>query len=326
MTRLDAKDLKILSELDTNARQSNGQIGRKVGLSRDVVKYRIDRLLEEGVILRFHAVVNYCKLGLTKYKLYLRLTNVSKEKREEIAEYFNNHSKTEWVVITTGRWDIIVGFLLKNVNEFDDEVRNAMTSFSEFIQERAITTSLSLVHQERGFLTGKKLVQSVVYHTLKDEQVTIDALDEKLLRVLANNARMPVTQLAKQLKTTARIVQYRVRELEKKEIILAYKAHLEPKSMNRIFCKAFLNFSYIREADLKKFLTYSSSLPGVLWPQRVMGNWDFEVDFELSTYDDFQDVLLQFREKFPDLIRDQEFCITWKELKLDLYPNATRAL
>ena len=47
---LDVKDKKILAELDTNARQSNSQIGKKVKLSKEVIKYRIDKMIEAGII------------------------------------------------------------------------------------------------------------------------------------------------------------------------------------------------------------------------------------------------------------------------------------
>ena len=330
MSTIDVKDRKILSELDKNARQSNEKIGRKVGLSRDVVKYRIDRLREEGIIIRFHTIINYCKLGLTKYKLYIRLTNVSKEQRETIAEYFKQHTKTEWVVIMTGRWDIIVDFLLKNANEFDDEIQEAMNKFSSHIQEKAMTTSLYLVHQERSFLSSKSTFMNssnnIVYHTLKDEQVKIDEMDEHILQTIANNARMSSIDIAKLLKTTSRVIQYRMRELEKKKVILAYKAHIEPTKMNRIFCKAILSLSQAKDQNIKKILSYASTIPGAVWPQRVLGTWDFEIDLELQNYDDFQDILLQLRERFPDLIKNHEFCITWKELKLDFYPNARKTI
>ena len=39
MEQVDLKDRKILYELDLNCRQSNAQIGKKVGLSKEVVTY-----------------------------------------------------------------------------------------------------------------------------------------------------------------------------------------------------------------------------------------------------------------------------------------------
>ena len=320
---LGRKDKQILTELDVNARQSYHQIAKKAGLSKEVVKYRIDRLIKNHTILRFHTVINYFKLGLVKFKLYLRLTNTNKEKLEEIAQYFHKHSHTEWVAQTTGRWDIIVGFLVHNVNEFDREVQQVLNLFSTHIQEKYVTTTLYLSHETRGFLsrnTNLKRIK-IVYHTSQDQQEKIDKIDEEVLRLLANNARLPATEIAQKLNLTPRIIQYRMKELEKKKIILAYKVHLNPKMLGRIFCKALIYLSTTTEKRLNSFITYTSSLPEAIWPQRVMGNWDFELDMELENYDDFQNKLFELKEKFPDVIKNHEFCIVSKEFKLDLYPN-----
>ena len=53
-----------------------------------------------------------------------------------------------------------------------------------------------------------------------------------------------------------------------------------------------------------------------------MGTWDFELDCEVEDYDRFQDIILNIKEKFPDILRNHEFCIVSKEFKLDFYPGA----
>ncbi|MBS3106117.1 winged helix-turn-helix transcriptional regulator [Candidatus Woesearchaeota archaeon] len=325
---LDRKDLRILVELDRDTRQSNNQIGKKVGLSKEVVHYRINRMLEGGLIVRFHTVINYFKLGIAKFKAYLRLVDADKAKLEEIAGYFNRHRKTEWVALTTGRWDLIVGFLAHNANEFDDELQIALTKFSRYIQDKAVTTTLYLAHQTREFLSASSKPEKsrVVYHTSKDPQEAIDEIDRGILRLLANNARLPAVEIAHRLRTTPRVVQYRIKEMEKKKIILAYRTHLDSKRMGRIFCKAIIYLENITKERLEQFIAYSSNMPGAIWPQRVLGSWDFELDFELEDYDAFQDALLNLKEKFSDIIRSQEFCILSKDFKLDLFPEAFPAL
>ena len=47
MIKLDLKDRKILYNLDINSRQTFKELARKVGLSKDSVKYRIDKLVEK---------------------------------------------------------------------------------------------------------------------------------------------------------------------------------------------------------------------------------------------------------------------------------------
>ncbi len=320
---LDKKDKKILHELDINARRSNNQIAKKTKLSKEVVKYRIDKLIREGVIYRFQTTINYFRLGKSKFKLYLRLTNANKEKKEEIAEYFKKQHKTEWVVLTSGRWDLISGFLVDNVNVFDEEVQKVINKFSEHIQEKAVTTTIYLVHERRAFLeTGEnKKVEPVVYHTSKDKQIKIDDIDEEILRILANNARIPVTTIAKKMKTTPKIIQYHIKKLENNKVILAYRAHLEPRGMNKIFCKAIIYLSNPTKKRLDHFINYTASVPGAVWPQRVMGTWDFELDLELDNYEEFEEIMTDLKEKFPDVIKNHEFCIVSKEFKLDFYPN-----
>ena len=63
MEKLDLKDRKILYQLDLNCRQSNTQIGKKVGLSKEVVNYRIKRMQDFGIINNFWTAINSLKLG-----------------------------------------------------------------------------------------------------------------------------------------------------------------------------------------------------------------------------------------------------------------------
>ena len=55
MEKIDLKDRRILYELDVDSRQSFRNIGRKVGLSKDVVASRVKKLKEKGIIIRFFA-------------------------------------------------------------------------------------------------------------------------------------------------------------------------------------------------------------------------------------------------------------------------------
>lgn len=50
MNDIDVKDKKILYLLDTNSRMSLTQIGKKVGLRKNVVSYRLKRLIQKGIM------------------------------------------------------------------------------------------------------------------------------------------------------------------------------------------------------------------------------------------------------------------------------------
>jgi DNA-binding Lrp family transcriptional regulator len=62
---LDQLDRQIVASLLADARRSFRAIGAEVGLSAPAVKRRVDRLVDDGVIERFTAVVDPRQLGWT---------------------------------------------------------------------------------------------------------------------------------------------------------------------------------------------------------------------------------------------------------------------
>lgn len=61
--RIDDTDRQIIAEMSEDARRSYAVIGHAVGLSAPAVKRRVDRLLAEGVLTGFTAVVDPTALG-----------------------------------------------------------------------------------------------------------------------------------------------------------------------------------------------------------------------------------------------------------------------
>ncbi len=61
---VDASDLRIIKELQENARLSLAELGRRVGLSAPAVGERLQRLERDGVITGYRADVDPRALGL----------------------------------------------------------------------------------------------------------------------------------------------------------------------------------------------------------------------------------------------------------------------
>jgi Lrp/AsnC family leucine-responsive transcriptional regulator len=62
---LDPTNLRLLAELQADARVSLAELGRRVGLSSPAVAERLRRLEQEGVIRGYHAELDPRSLGLT---------------------------------------------------------------------------------------------------------------------------------------------------------------------------------------------------------------------------------------------------------------------
>ncbi len=320
--KITKKDILILGKLEENARMSLKQIGKAVQLSPEGVAYRINRMERSGHILRYHTLIAYSKVGLFKYKLYLRLKAPSSQIVEGICQYFYNHKKTEWVAHCNGRWDIIVGFIVSTPVEFANEIENFFENHHEHVLEKAVTQTLYLVHLPRASITEYDRKPSIVYQTTMDAPSRIDALDRKILQAVANNARLPVWHLAKLVKSTQRRVAYRLHRLEKEGLILAYRVHLDHKRFGRTFYKLSLYLKSMNKKNLEDFVRFCGQLPNVVWPQQVLGSWDFEVDLDAPDDESVYNIISKIHENFPEAVLDHEQSSQIKEYKLDLFPGA----
>lgn len=319
---IDLKDRKILYQLDVNCRQSNSAIGKKVGLSKQVVDYRIRKLVNAGVIFRFATVIDTYKLGFTKYKIYLSLENTNTTRLREIIEYLKNHKKTEWVATCTGKWDLIASYLAKDVYEFNEAIKELEEKFSYYLASRETTITLGVPHWRKEYLLNNKEPYPVVYQGGTAGNFTIDAIDEEILKLMVNNARMPIMEIAKRLKITPRIVHYRLKNLTKEKIILINRIFINFSQVNLIFCKAFFTFKNLTTGKYAQFFQYCNNLKNLTFLINCLGPWDVELEFEIDDFNKYHSTILDLKDKFAEIIRNYDFVIIVEDHKLDYYPGA----
>ncbi len=118
MDTIDLKDRKILYELDYNCRQSNTHIGKKVGLKKDVVSYRINKLEKEGIIKNYYTVIDAYKLGYYLFRYYINFQYVAPGLRKEIVEHLGSYKNICTVGYVTGKYDLIIVVWVNNLAEF----------------------------------------------------------------------------------------------------------------------------------------------------------------------------------------------------------------
>jgi DNA-binding Lrp family transcriptional regulator len=106
--RLDEIDLALVRELQSDARQSNVALARKVSLTEGAVRRRIDNLLTRGA-LRIVAVADPESLGLhTHAVIGLR---VDIDRIEALSAELADMRELSYVYQTAGQFDlIVVGF------------------------------------------------------------------------------------------------------------------------------------------------------------------------------------------------------------------------
>ena len=322
MVKIDLKDRKILYELDLNCRQTNTQIGKKVGLKKDVVAYRIKRLQDEGVLTCFWTAINTFKLGYNVFRIYINFQYVSSDIKNEIINHFVNYKNT-WVVVTTkGSIDFDAVIWVNNVNEFYSFWNETLDKFEEFFSKYTFSIFVESIHYKKDYLLpeNKDLRNHEFYRTSRiGKPVEIDELDYKLLNEIAMNARTPLIDLAKKLNCSSQTIHYRLNNLIKLGIINGFNIHIDYSKLGLQLYKIDI---YLKDhKQRKKIVEYLEKKPYFICLNEAMGWSDIEPEFVLKNVDELNEEMENINYIFPNAIKNYNYWLTPKIHKYRWMPE-----
>ena len=134
--KLDDTDWKLLELLQEDARMSVSKMARTLQLSRDVVKYRLKRLVSEKVILQFMVMPSLPKLGYTVWGyLHIRFTNLTPKKEQDFINYVRGNPNVIFAHSVLGAWDFGIEFFAKDPGHFFKLQKEVKEKFSEIIKD-----------------------------------------------------------------------------------------------------------------------------------------------------------------------------------------------
>lgn len=311
MKAVDLKDRKILYELDLNCRQSNAQIGKKVGLSKDVVSYRIKKMEDEGIISCYWTAINTYKLGYYVFRIYINLIDVSRKIKAEIIQYFVNNEDV-WAVLTSkGPVDLDVVLWVKDVYAFNQYWINTLQQYSKYFTQSTISILTDVISTKKSYLLDEVESSSnrEFYETnCKGDPVPIDEIDYHILDELALNARIPLLDLAKKLHCSSQTITYRMKHLMQKGIIQAFRVNINPQKLGLQVCAVDL---YLRDQNLRKQLLEYIEKNQNVYDIMVMNIGWAHLSFELycNNISELSQLMEKLETQFPDAIRKYEYWI-----------------
>jgi len=133
---IDKTDFKILKILSENSNIKISEISERLKIQRDTIKYRMNRLINSGIVESFHIYFNIHKLGYITHVLKIAVSERTKMK--EIIDYLKNHYLTNGVVELDGSWNLFVPFYSKSIKEVINFEKTFLRKFEENLFDYSI--------------------------------------------------------------------------------------------------------------------------------------------------------------------------------------------
>ena len=322
MEKLDKIDLKLLAELEDDARQTLSQIAKKLKTSQQVISYRIKSLENRKIVDGYYTIINITKLGYTSYRTMIRLSNINEQKHKEIIDYLMKHPNILWLVDCGGRWDLIVNFMVKNIIQYNKILSNLKIKFPEQIQNHDVLATVEVVYFGREYITKKiREIKALPYFGREQEIVSLDKTNLHILNLISENARINSVEIAQEIDISPNTAMLRLKEMKKLGIIQGFKPliHLE----NTIYSgyKSLIKFQNVTENNEKELINYLKINVNIVAVIKLIGLWDFEIEFEVETKEQMLKLTRNIRDKFKDIIKEFEIVPLFHEYRYNFFPR-----
>jgi len=142
----------------------------------------------------------------------------------------------------------------------------------------------------------------------------IDDTDKQILDYISYNARASLIEIADKIGKSTMVVRHRIKNLEKKKIILGYRAVLNYEKIGYYYYKVDLSLATIR--NLPKIRQHILSHPNVVYTEKSLTTADFEFDLEVRNFIEFTSIMDSFKSKFPEDILDYNYYSLVKGYKI----------
>lgn len=320
MENIDLKDRKILYRLAKDARQPFSKIGKKVGLPKNVVIYRVKRLQEKGIIKNYYTIIDTHKLGYTILRLYIKLQYTPSEVKKEIIEYFLKCKYGGVIHEAEGTYDLVIYLYVKNLQEFHVFWRNTMDKYRDYFETQILSFYLKGTMFDLSFLIDEERTDRNKIELFGDTtKVNIDDLDMKILHLLSQNARTPTVEIAKKLNSTTITVSKKINNLIKIGVIRGFSVVIDFSKLGYRGYRVDINLKEYKRRQ--QIINYITSNPNLMDNDETVGYADIQVAFYLTSDKELQPIIDDIASKFPNVIKNYNYFTVLRSYQWKFLPE-----
>ena len=298
---LDAKNRGLLYELESNSRTPLAKIARNVLVSKEVVHYRLQRLMKLGFITHFEPIIDYYALGLKQYRLLISLQNMAYHVRSEIISAVEHIPRSDVIVYLSSDWDIEIDVWVNTSQSFYSHYHQILEKYAQYIVNR----ELYVVTKEHFFGHRYLYDRELTECSLSDgaPKQLLDEVNHKILLHLRKDARQEVLGLSQLIKLGAPATHTRLRHLAKYGILRRVVPVLDTTMLG--YNTYRLSLILGKPSEKEKFITYLHSKRQVTKIFELIGKKDLDVELEFATTLELDQFLEELRLELP-YIKDFE--------------------
>lgn len=318
--KIDTTDKHLIFLLERNARMPLKELADMLGVSREAVNYRIKRLKRSGIIDTFLAKLNFEKLGLTNYNIYLKLNNLDRTEYAKFVEELKKKKFITWIASLGGRFDLALEITTSGILNFDQQFFKLLDEHKNKISSYEISTRICQDTFGKKYLWPENSEKETKKPKTSPKVEKTDDLDRKIISVIACDARITIIELSQRINEAPSTISFRLKQLEERGLIEAYLTFSKIEDLGYSRFKVLVTVRNFSKEEEGRFLAFCKVHPNIYYYNKTIGGWNFEIEVDFKSPLEYQEFLIDLRSKFSDIIQDIESLSIFEEHKFGYWP------
>jgi len=134
--------------------------------------------------------------------------------------------------------------------------------------------------------------------------------DKKILAELEQNSRQSFSSIAKKLKTSKEVINYRVKNLVKQGIITRFFTEINLHKLGMQVYKVYFQFQNVSENKEQEMYDYFTKTLKIPWVVSCSGKYDMIISFGARDINHFNEYITKIMNKFSKYILNREISTT----------------
>jgi len=311
----------VLAEIDDDSRTSLSNIAKKCRSSEQMVSYTVKQLIKKKIILGFSTLFDYTRFDLNSYIVLFRLFYRQKEDLEKFLNYLKNTPELSRLEVFDGKWNVYAMFLAPNPSYFNKILQKIRRDNKDLIRSDIIITTVVTYTFTRTYLHENKKIQKKFMIVGGDREIS-DFNNNQILicRRLLNNPVERIKDISRKTGLSFLTITNGLKALHNRGLIRGFKPIIDFEKADIVCKKIFIKYqSNLVNED--RIISFCKEHQNVVHIVKIFGEWDLIVTVECLKKSDFDDFLMDLREKYEDMIYDFEIIKVLKIAELRFLPK-----
>lgn len=304
---LDLSDLRILSQVEIDAKQSYSEIGKKIKRSKQFVKYRLERLENSGIIKKYIADTAVREAGYTLFNILLQFQKTSREKEARIMNYLKKSKDIGYVLCTLGNWDIFLSVKAREITDFYNFLRELHKVCSDSIKKEVVNLETRGTNTNLKFIANDKEPKYISINTTSSKKDDLNEFERKIFEKIRENPLASCLDISLELKKSYNTISKKISELKKRGVLKRVRAIVDTEKLGYERYLFLMELRFLSKEGTENLLRYLTNHKNIDYVIECIGSWSMICNVYSKNNQELLETINQIKENFGKNISSIEF-------------------